>query len=228
MNRVLFNCELNYFPSSHLSQIYDGFEKLRKEGIVGTSLKPVIGGDRKPLLNVKINNKHTVIYDTLDGLNWIDGSIEDNLHYFKNNIKADYCFKRSYNQQVLEHSPLNCKVYPLGLNTSFKEEGGFPGNSKQMVKDLILNNKIIERWTKRRSISSKDFEFFPTPAKNNKILFLTRLWDPEEVTVEHLKIEREILNKKRIDYIKACQKEFGKYFTGGLIEDSFLLNIQKI
>ena len=59
-------------------------------------MKPTIGNPLKPILKVRINDKYDVIYDTLDGLNWIKASIENNLDYFKNNIKADFYFKRSF------------------------------------------------------------------------------------------------------------------------------------
>lgn len=72
-----------YTPSRHLNQIYDGFEKLRKLGIIDISLKKTDVNETKPLLKVVLDNKYTVIYDTLDGMNWIDAPIEENLQYFK-------------------------------------------------------------------------------------------------------------------------------------------------
>lgn len=58
-------------------------------------------------------------------------------------------------------------------------------------------------------------------------MFLTRLWDPDEVSLEHLKEERTFLNTNRINAIKACQKEFGKSFIGGLQHNDFSLKNAK-
>ncbi len=225
--KPLFKCEINYFPSPHLSQIYDGFEKLRKLGIVNISIKPAIGNPTKPLLHVIIDNKYTVIYDTLDGLNWIKGSTQDNLNYFKTNIQADYYFKRSFNKQIIDYSPNRCKVYPLGFNIPFEPMGKYPKNLKEKLKDFISNNNIISKYYKKKSFCSKDFEFFPIPNKNDKILFIAQLWNPDDVKLEHLKIERELINKNRVNCIKACQKEFGKKFTGGLKQNSFAVQKSK-
>jgi hypothetical protein len=225
--KPLFECELHYFHTVGLAQIYDGFEKLRRIGIVDFTLKPIKGNSYKPLLTVIVNKKHRVIYDTLDGMNWINGSIEDNLDYFKNSIQADFYFKRSYNKQVLDHAPQNCRVYPLGLNYPFKPEGRFPKEFKETIKDLVRNNSIVSKYYNRTSFCSRDFEFYPIPCEENKVLGLTRLWNPGDVSLEHLKIEREIINKNRIDWIEACQKEFGRYFVGGLIKDDFSMQRSK-
>ncbi|MGZ4956221.1 MAG: hypothetical protein ACXV8Q_14030 [Methylobacter sp.] len=221
MMKSLFKCELNYFSSPHLSQIYDGFEKLRKIGIIDIIIKPFHGDPTKPLLKVKINNKYTVIYDTLDGLNWVEGSIEDNLNYFNTNIQADFYFKRSYNQKVVDYAPKNCQIYPLGLNYSVKQ---YIRHLKyEVIKDYLKDSYLFSKYFKVNSelFYSDSFEFYPILSKENKILFLTRLWDPDDVQFEHLKIEREAINKNRINCIRGCIKEFGTHFVGGLQQDSF-------
>lgn len=219
--KPMFKCEISYHPSLHLNQLYDGFEKLRKIGFIDLVVRQSTGNQTKPILKVVIDNKHIVIYDTLDGMNWIDGSIEENLNYFKSNIKSDFYFKRSYNEQILENAPEDCKVYPLGLNYNLKPEGRYPKGLKEGFKDFIKSNSILSRYYSKSLFYSRDFEFYPIPAEKNKILFLTRLWNPDEVVLEHLKVERELINNNRIDCIRACQKEFGKTFTGGIQNDNF-------
>ena len=225
--KPLFKLELNYFPSLHLSQIYDGLTKLRRLGIIHLSLKPVSDDTSKPLLTVKIDNKHKVIYDTLDGLNWINGSIEENLNHFKKNVEADFYFKRSYNQQVLDYAPKNCKVYPLGLNYNVKPENSLSKNLREKIKTSIESNFIIEKFFKKTSFYSKEYECYPIPSRESRILFFTRLWDPNEISLDHLRSEREFINKNRISCIKACQKEFGKLFVGGLQKNNFAVQHSK-
>ncbi|MDE0471749.1 MAG: hypothetical protein OXH57_07385 [Ekhidna sp.] len=222
-----FKCELDYFHSPHLSQIYDGFDKLRKNGIINLIVKPTIGNSVKPILKVRINNKYDVIYDTLDGLNWIEASIEDNLDYFKNNIKADFYFKRSFNEDVFRNAPENCKIFPLGLNYSIACESNFPMSLQQKFKEILKNSFLISKYYGKLSFRSSDFESKPYLHKKSKILFLTRLYNPDDVSLEHSKIEREDINRNRIDYIKTCKKEFSNNFIGGLEADNFSKRHQK-
>lgn len=224
--KAKFQCELFYFPSLHLNQIYDGFIKLNKLGIIDLIIKPAKGGESKPLLKVVVNNEFTIIYDTLDGFNWIDGSIDENLRYFKKNIEADFYFKRSYNKSLLENAPGNCKVYPLGLNYTMKVQRGLPKGLKLTLTDWVRNSLLFSRFY-RDSFVSKDFEYYPIPNKESKILFLTRLWNPKEVKLKHLREERKILNDNRIECIKACKKEFGVNFIGGLQNDEFSSRLAK-
>ncbi|MDG5814146.1 hypothetical protein QA601_03585 [Chitinispirillales bacterium ANBcel5] len=224
--RTPFECEVNYFPFSHLNQIYAGFDKLEKAGIVKLSVKSVSGKQTVPLLKVVVNNKYNVMYDTLDGLNWIEGSVEDNLNYFKNNITADFYFKRSFNQQLIDYAPENCSVFPLGFNYFMKADGKFSGNLQQKIKDQLRNNFLISKYF-NKNFCSGDFECYPIPSRKSKILFMARLWNPDEVSLDHLKDEREQINKNRIENIRACRKEFGDSFIGGLRHDEFSIRHAK-
>lgn len=205
----------------HLNQIYDGFEKLRKLGVVTLSVKRVKQNAGKPVLTVIVENRFKVVYDTLDGNNWIEGTEEENLRYFEREVKADFYFKRSFSKLLFDHAPRNCKIYPLGLNYGFEPEGRFPKNFIENIKDFARGSVVIEKIYKKTIFSSKDFEYYPIPNKKNKVLFLTRLWDPEDSQLEHIRIEREKINSSRISYIKSLRKEFGDQFFGGLQETEF-------
>lgn len=220
--KPLFSCELEYFSSPHLSQIYDGFQKLAKAGVISLSVKPTSGDETKPLLVVRINDKHTVVYDTLDGLNWLDNvSLQENLSYFKNHVKADYYFKRSFNSLVSDNAPEACYVHPLGLNYSFSPEGKFPMSAKESVLHALKSSSLMKRFYTKLSFSSKDFEYYPVLPKEKKIVFLARLWNPDDVEAPHLREERERINKNRIDCIRACREEFGDRFIGGVQDDVY-------
>src|SRR3982751_2010206 len=113
----LLECEIEYFPNFHLMQLYSGFFELQRKGIIDLKIKPVKKNkDAYAVVNAVINNKHRVVYDTLDGLTWIPGDVEVNLEYFQKTYKTDFYFKRSFIQRMLDYSPENCKVFPLGLN----------------------------------------------------------------------------------------------------------------
>jgi hypothetical protein len=221
--RPLFKCELNYFESKHLSQIFAGFEILSKKGIVEVVLKDGHDDFLKPVLKVLVNDRFSVVYDMLDGLNWVEGNLKDNLEYFRNNITADYYFKRSFDQQIIEYAPAGCKVYPLGLNYNIAPKHLHRRNAKDSLKNFLRNSRFAAKYLKINDsdIYSEQFEYYPVPNKTNSILFLARLWDPAEVKQENLKAEREMMNAYRIECIRLCQREFGKQFTGGLQMDHY-------
>ncbi|MFI3190717.1 hypothetical protein BCS42_05820 [Crenothrix sp. D3] len=222
--KPLFKCELDYLPSNHLSQIYTGFEQLKKAGVIDLSIRYTgeKTGATKPVLKVKINNKYKVIYDTLDGLNWIKGSIEDNLNYIKTHLDADFYFKRSYSKNILKYFPSHCKVYPLGLNYYVESEDFYFVGIKESIKHYIKEIYVITKILKiNKNFYTNDFEFYPFVSKETKILFFTRLWTPDDIIGKHFKSQIESINENRVRYIKACKKEFGDCFTGGLENDTY-------
>lgn len=221
--KALFNCELYYFNNPHLNQIYDGFYKLNKLGIINLTTKEAKGDTTKPILDVVLDKNFTIKYDTLDGFNWINDNVSNNLLFFKENYKCDFYYKRSYNKYILNYSPENCHIYPLGLNYNIATQGTLSPNLIDMLTFIIKNNVIYTHLFRKKSFYSENFEFYPILNKDTKILFLTRLWNPEDVKIEQLRIERECINNNRINCIKACKKTFGSKFLGGIQRDSFSL-----
>lgn len=211
-------CEIEYIKLSHLNQIYQGFNMLEKQGIIKIKLvKPRDSNRNKPILRVRLDNKIDVIYDTLDGFNWKgDFDKEENLKFFANNYDCDFYFKRSFNEDLLKYNSPNRKVLPLGLNYDIYKNG--------KISDLQENIKYIISYfieSKRNLIKYNYFEKPPIPNDKTSILFLTRLWDPSETKNLKYKEEREIINQNRIECIEICKKEFGDFFTGGLLTNSF-------
>lgn len=93
----MIECEIYYFYSPHLIQIYEGFYRLAKKKVIKLKIKKLKKDPRKPVLEVIIDKKYKCIYDTLDGFNWIDAPLEENLEFFKKRfIGIDYYFKRSF------------------------------------------------------------------------------------------------------------------------------------
>jgi hypothetical protein len=216
----LFHCEFDYLPLPHLSQVYDGFEKLRRQGVVTLNIRRRDDNVSRSVLRVVLDGRYSVMYDMQDGLNWINQPIQRSLEFFRGNFAADYYFKRSLNQQVVDYAPPGCKVFPLGLFYPLTHQGQYPHTLKSLLRAIAKHNPITEM-TRKRTFHSHEFEFYPVPNKQNRILFLTRLWNPDDVTAEHLKLEREEINHSRVNLIKACSKAFGNRFIGGLQSDSF-------
>lgn len=221
-------CELEYIASPHLTQLYDGFAKLEKAGKVKLIVKPSVSGNQfKPLLKVVVNQKYKLVYDALDGLNWIEGTTSDNLKYFNENTRADFYFKRSFNQQIIDNAPKGCVVFPLGLNYQISPEKDYSIHFKDKLKAFLYGNILTEKFYKKYKFKSEDFEHAPVPEKETRILFLTRLWNPADSKSKKTASEREIINQNRIDFIKSCKKEFGNRFTGGLTHDQFTVKYAK-
>lgn len=219
----LFECELEYFPNPHLMQIYTGFFELQKLGIVDLKIKRIKHNSSSiPIINAVIDNKFKVVYDTIDGLTWVPGDDTVNLEHFQKAYKADFYFKRSYDPRMQQYKPENCEVYPLGLNYNMHPDKNmltYQQTLKDKIKYLAKTNKFFK--TNKPFFYASDFEYYPIKPKNHRILFLTRLWSPEEAKSERSRKFRTHINATRIKCIELCKKEFGDRFTGGLQMESY-------
>jgi len=223
--KKLFECELEYFPNPHLMQIYTGFFELEKLGIIDLKIKKIKQtSSSMPITNVVFDKKYKVVYDTIDGLSWITGDSTTNLNHFQKTVKADFYFKRSYDPRMQEYKPDNCEVYPLGLNYNVhpdKNMLSYAETLQDKIKYIAKTNKLFRSLSNKPYFYAKDFEYYPVKLKQNRILFLTRLWSPEEAKSERSKEFRAQINTTRIDCIEACKKEYGQLFTGGLFMEPY-------
>lgn len=212
------SCVVEYLFSPHLSQIYKGFQILEEKGLIDLKFIKKAGNLNKPIISAFINNEYHIIYDTLDGFNWLDNkSIEDNLLFFQNHYQCDYYFKRSYNASLLNYNKGSTRrIHNLEFNYDVAYEPIFT-DIKRVVKDTIHKRLNLHN----PNVDYKDFEYYFNKNDQSKILFSARLWDPKDVENIDESTEREIINQNRINYIRACKKEFGSIFTGGL-QDSEL------
>lgn len=193
--------------AKHLNQIYTGFLKLKKEGIL-TITKECIFDTDKQILEVIINDSIKVIYDTMDE--------EDFYAVTMMNIKnIDYYFKRSFKSEIAKS--YNFKSFPLGLNYNVYSEYGNLLGKKEDIKNRL--KKVIKK--NKYSYIEKDFEYYPFISETPKICFLTRVWDinAPEIENDEVREERKSINEFRVACIKACKEKFGERFIGG-IEDS--------
>ncbi len=217
MKIPFFRVSLNH--SKHYGQLYEGFNRLQKKGLLRYIIDPAFNPHPK-LLGAKLNNQFTILFDELDGLNWIEANRTENLKYFKSQIKADYYFKRSFTEELESFAPDNCKIYPLGFNYGIIPGVGFSHSLKQHLRNLAGNNSILRKLTRvNRQFTTEDLEYYPFYNEPSRILLLTRLWDPNEVSGAHIKSEREALNLFRIESIRSCKERYGSLFIGGLQDD---------
>jgi hypothetical protein len=224
MNK-LFECELEYFPNTHLMQIYTGFFELEKLGIIDLKIKRIKHTSSSlPIVNVVVNKKYKLAYDTMDGLGWVMGDEKTNLEHFQKTFNTDFYFKRSYDPRMQEYKPGNCEVYPLGLNYNVQPDKNmffYTATIRDKIKYFAKTNKFFKNLSNKPFFYAKDFEYYPVKSSQNRILFLTRLWSPEEAKSEGSREFRAQINATRINCIEVCKKKYGDLFTGGLFMESY-------
>lgn len=220
MTKPVFHCEIEFHPIPHLDQIYDGFWKLKQKGIIDLVSKRVPLKNGKPVIKVIVDHKYTLLYDTLDGLNWTDGNLDENLDYFKSNINCDLYFKRSFDPLIQDYLD-NGSIHPLGLNFPFYYDGDYPFTMKERIMS------IVKKGIMKNAFKLEAYEYPPIINKEDKILFLCGLWDPDEVKSPELKMQRESINEDRITFVRACKSEFGPQFTGGIQISEYSQKIAK-
>ncbi len=220
-----FDCEIEFLNSPHLLQLYTGFFELEKKGIA--KLRFTHKNKSKNALaiaSVTVNNKYKVYYDAIDGLSWKKGTKEENLEYFRKTYEADFYFKRSFSPEMQAYAPEGCQVFPLGFNYNIQPEASllrFSPSLKDKVIYVLKTNAVTKVFVGKSFFYAKDFEQAPVDNNNNKILFLTRLWNPDEALSEGSKLHRERINAVRIACIQACRAKYWDQFTGGLIADAY-------
>lgn len=215
-------CQIEYFESPHLNQIYTGFEILDKQGIINLSYKKSSGNNLKPILHVTINDRYKVIYDTLDGFCWNEGSISENLNFFSR-IKTDFYFKRSFTEDLRDINP-NIKIFPLGLNYHLDHHILFNDNIKNIIKNSYFFKKLKPI---KKKYTASFFEEAPFKNKENKIIFFTRLWNPEMEKNSKKKEDIISINNFRIDVIRKCKQQFKHSFIGGIEDSQLSRNLAK-
>ena len=220
MTKPVFHCEIEFYPSPHLNQIYDGFWKLKQKGIINLVSTRIHKKNDNPVIKVVVNKRHILIYDTLDGLNWINGSIKENLEYFKKNSSCDFYFKRSYDPKLQRYLTKG-EIHPLGLNFSFDYNGDYPLTITERLKNTL------QRKIKKNTFKPIAYEYPPLINPDHKILFLCGLWNPDQVNSTELKLQREQINADRITFVRECKSEFGSQFTGGIQINDYSKKVAK-
>lgn len=212
------SCEIEYLNSPHLNQIYVGFEMLRNQGLIKLKYIKGSGHPLAPVIKVIVNKNIKVYYDTLDGLNWINGNLDDNLDYFSK-INADFYFKRSFTSE-LNSVCKNVTVYPLGFNY-FMHHNNSTSNFEKSVKNYIKNSSLFNLVrSKKKFFHENRNKLEKSQNLESQIIFFTRLWEPKDAKFID-KNTLDSLNFNRIKTIENCRKEFGKSFIGGLEESNY-------
>ena len=133
--------------------------------------------------------------------------------------RADVVFKRSFSEEKNRQFPgdISAKLRPLGLNY-YVTCPGSPLEAERSAKSRL------KQWALSTRCYPQDFEARLTRVrKKPRILFLTRLWDPEEPAVQQypdLQAEWRQVNADRIELLHRLQSAFPAQFTGGVSDNA--------
>ncbi|RJP77688.1 MAG: glycosyltransferase family 1 protein [Desulfobacteraceae bacterium] len=222
----------------HLRQIYTGFSELAQRGIIDLTVSRKTPFDydpsSRPVLNVILNEKVKIAYDTMDGFNYIPGTEQQNLDYLETQLEnVDFYFKRSYKSGL----PISNrhKLLPLGLyyqvtsSNNFAEKFYLYKNKpfKQRIKEYISHKPFIKTSLEKYGytlntkpkFSYDAFEYPPNLGLDPMIIFIPKVWSSETAKYDQSKKDRIEVSKMRIDLVIKLKQEFPSIFTGGIISD---------
>jgi len=224
MKKIL--CELEYHKCRHLNQIYAGFERLNRQNIIDLKVKKVEMVEGEDMLcRVLVNNAHKVIYDGLDGLNWIkkEDSELNRKQFASLTSEVDFYFKRSYTSSLENLVAPSCTYLPLGFNYNVTPDRKLIRDKLWYTLGRFLKPKNLYRDIRNYKVehlSASDYEYKPTLNQTDKILFLCRLWEYEIYnTAPIFQSQIEAINQSRITSIRACKEAFGDRFIGGVYDN---------
>jgi len=228
--------------SRHIQPMLAGFNILSRNKII-TLMSAFPGnfykykGRAYPVEKLKVDDVHfdVVINETVI----IHYDLSDSNHINEEALEqCDLYFKRSFNLDKVESikskvgQSICAKILPLGLyflgvdnefdcfslSRSLKFSG-LATTFKEVIKQLDKKNRFM--YTPRL----KFFEQIPILAKNPRVLFLAKVWDPnydgEYQLSESDKIDRQEINEMRVNCIRLLKDNFGNSFTGGIERSDF-------
>lgn len=212
----------------HLEQVLAGILILENKGLV--SVGKVVAGDyhgvkahHGPYLKIHTKSK-VILFDTSDSLELVNhrGILSDVTHYFKRSYK-----KNGYTNQSFHVFPLglNHLVYASQPNIFTSTQLKFAFKNGEIKKYLSRRNALISSTLNiNSSVKNRHYrtfsDFYRTP-KEEIVVYNTRLWNPTTARNDDEKQKRELLNERRIEFVRALKKEFGNRFTGGILDNSF-------
>lgn len=152
--------------------------------------------------------------------------------------ECDWYFKRSFYESIYSSMPqeLRSKILPYGLNYVCTNKNGLaykiqlalrsaintnePGKAayKESLKLVVSTLRFID---KKCYLAHSDFEVEPNVPAHPKIVFQTRVWDPQPFGADAPNVHK--LNDFRAKISLALRTNFGADFIGGLQRTSYAI-----
>lgn len=208
-----------YFNSTlhHFSQLLAGLEFLNKEKKIVLSYNLELGRYPSDIFRIELNGLN-VFFD-----------LSDNSRIYKNIYEqSDFYVKRMLLKSDMD---IMMKLIPYGLYypVYFKNR-----NLKFLfLKDSELLKFSLKYWSTfsklldiKDCIAVNEISLLESePSLNEQVIFRARLWNPANNDTQWKKKERIILNDQRVEINRALKNEFGKSFKGGIMKDSYSVEI---
>lgn len=228
--------DVYYTKSDHLTRIMTGLHLLEKQGVLECRYIEDKNHDVLPdsanMLELRINDKR-IAFDLRDAsaLNQ-----ERNWSYL---TSVDAYFERSHTNWK-NHAGIADqaeKIYPFGFNYYMTYPGNpafVPSSSKNYLKNILRNAINCSKYTRVEAFEGKaDYD----PPKKPRIIFMTRLWSPDEVKIpadasaekkayrEKMIEERRKINADRIEICRQLRNIYGSQFCGGIQSSSYAVKL---
>lgn len=203
-----------YFNSTllHFTQLITGLEILKQKGEI--NLKYTLENKNYPIdiCRIMLQDK-ILIFDLAD-----NSAIRESIYR-----ECDFYIKRMLLKKDFEQKN---KLIPYGLNYPVFFENEYMQNlvyNRNYFKYGIRYNKTISRlFNIKNSISTSHLRDFKAQStEKSKIIFRTRLWNPDNNSIIWKKKERVKMNQERIEINIVMRDKFGDLFEGGIEDDEF-------
>lgn len=224
----MIHTEVYYRKSDHLTRIMTALYLLEQQKILQCTYIEDEQCDVLPnsanMLEMRIDGKR-IAFDLRDASALNQSKLRDYL------AAVDFYFERSHIDWHTkpEFTSLAHKIHPYGFNYFCS----CPGN--RAIKKTVSGNifkRSIRNITNHHLFSNvKTYEGKPsyTPGKMPTIIFMARLWNPDEVKInpkhtpeekayrEYMRAERKKINADRIEICRELRRIYGKSFYGGIL-----------
>jgi hypothetical protein len=177
-----------------------------------------------------VHAAYGVVYDVRDGNNLFQSDTYD-AEYFDGELEQlSLYFKRSCDPPHYAALRNAHKIRPLGLNYRVSSRhntvdwGTRPLDLRQLVRGAIERNRLAASLLGLqggRRVWVENFERPPAPDRYPTVLFMARLWGPQDLRDADARRQREAINETRVACIRAARESLGPRFVGGLAADDF-------
>jgi len=217
---------------AHLQQIYTGYHRLHRYGVIRLSqtlaAPPADDPARPPHLRdawrahtrVRVADRWELFYDVHDSVEIDEAAL----------AQSDFYFKRSYSPRLAQQPAYQGKIFPLGLNYHVFDDDVDPFDLRRISLDAgwserfvtVLRYTGLDRWLPLVYLPRvSNTQSYPLYLAEPRALFMTRAYAPEAAPSPEKAAERERLNAMRADCIRALRIAFGDRFYGGFEAESF-------
>jgi hypothetical protein len=111
-------------------------------------------------------------------------------------------------------------VLPLGMNYPITVKGFHWKNQLRSLLHGLPFMHLVPQ-IHDATVYAEGFECAPVASAEQKVLFITRLWDPASAKTNHHREQREALNSTRVQLIRQLKAALGHAFIGGVVTDDF-------